>query len=96
MKKLSILLIGLLLVAGLAVAQEFDGSVSVDGSATVTFGVDLNTNYTGFANTASSSLSITLVAEGDVSAGGDDGLYGQIDIEDFSLDATGWPDWLYR
>lgn len=88
MKKLSILLIGLLLVAGLAVAQEFDGSVSVSGSASVTFGVDLNTNATGFQNTGSSSISITLVGDTDLTKGGDDGLYGEITIDSATITAA--------
>jgi len=87
MKKLSILLIGLLLITGFAVAQEFDGSVDVSGSASVTFGVDLNTNYTGFMNTATSSVSITLIAKQTVSATGDDDLYGEITITDLELTA---------
>jgi hypothetical protein len=83
MKKLSILLIGLLLVTGLAFADF--GDVDVSGSASVTFGVDLNTNYTGFANAASSSVTITLIDEGDGTTGGDDGLYGEITLEDWEL-----------
>jgi len=89
MKKLSILLIGLLLITGFAVAQEFDGSVEVAGTASVTFGVDLNTNYTGFMNAASSSVTITLVADTDVSATGDDDLYGEITIEGLEITADG-------
>ena len=87
MKKLSILLVGLLLVAGLAVAQEFDGSVEVSGSSSVTFGVDLNTNYTGFDNAADSSISITLVADFGGTTGGDDGLYGEITLTDLAISA---------
>lgn len=83
MKKLSILLIGLLLVSGFAFAQEFDPSVDLSGEASVTWGVDLNTNYTGFQNAASSTLTLTLVPEADATTGGDDGLYGEITISDF-------------
>jgi hypothetical protein len=88
MKKLSILLIGLLLITGFAVAQVFDGSVAVTGEASVTFGVDLDTNYTGFFNDADSTITITLVAETDVSATGDDGLYGEIVIDNVKITAT--------
>ena len=62
MKKLSILLIGLLLVAGFAVAQEFDGTVEVGGDASVTFGGDLDSQLHGFQNNSTSSIAITLVA----------------------------------
>lgn len=64
MKKLSILLIGLLLVTGFAFAQE----VTVDGEASLTFGVDLDTNQTGFQNSASSSIELEWLS-GDESAG---------------------------
>jgi hypothetical protein len=86
MKKLSILLIGLLLVTGLAFA-EF-GDISVTGSASVTWGVDLNTNATGFLNAGSSSVTLTLIDEGDGVTGGDDGLYGEITLTDWSMDIT--------
>jgi hypothetical protein len=83
MKKLSILLIGLLLVSGLAFA-EF-GAVTVTGSASVTFGVDLNTNYTGFANAGTSSVKIILVDEATKTTTGDDGLYGTIEVKKYDL-----------
>ena len=55
MKKLSILLIGLLLVASLGFAQD----VTIKGSATLTWGVDLDNNLmNGFKNEASSELSV--------------------------------------
>jgi hypothetical protein len=84
MKKLSILLIGLLLVTGLAFADF--GDVDVSGSASVTFGVDLDNGTTGFANAGTSSVTITLVDEADAEATGDDGLYGTITIEEYSLE----------
>lgn len=86
MKKLSILLIGLLLVSGLAFADF--GTVAVTGSASVTFGVDLDTNYTGFANDASSTLKITLVDKASGTTGGDDGLYGEITLKDWQASAS--------
>jgi len=64
MKKLSILLIGLLLVTGFAFAQD----VTVKGDATITFGVDLNNMATGFSNAASSSISLAWMS-GDESKG---------------------------
>jgi len=64
MKKLSILLIGLLLVAGLAVAQE----VTVSGSATIEFGVNLDSNTTGFNNSADSDINLAWLS-GDEESG---------------------------
>lgn len=64
MKKLSILLIGLLLVSGFAFAQD----VTVKGSASLTFGIDLDQSSTGFKNAASSSISLDWLS-GSESAG---------------------------
>jgi hypothetical protein len=84
MKKLSILLIGLLLVTGFAFADF--GDVDISGSASVTWGVDLNTNATGFLNAGSSDVTLTLIDEGSGTTGGDDGLYGEITLEDWSME----------
>lgn len=86
MKKLSILLIGLLLVSGLAFGADVavESSATIEGSASVTFGVDLNEGTTGFYNDASSTLTVTLVPEQDITVGGDDGIYGEITVEEFS------------
>ena len=91
MKKLSILLIGLLLVTGFAFAQEWSPSIDVSGSASVAFGVDLNNMATGFQNDASSSLSVELIAEVDLTTGGDDGLYGEITLSDVGYSEDGSP-----
>jgi hypothetical protein len=86
MKKLSILVLGLLLVSGFAFAQEFAPEVELSGSAAITFGVELNDSTTGFYNEATSSLTVTLVPEADATTGGDDGLYGEITIENFKFE----------
>jgi hypothetical protein len=86
MKKLSILLIGLLLVSGLAFADF--GTVAVTGSASVTWGIDLDTNATGFKNAGTSSVSLTLIDKASKETGGDDGLYGYIKVKDYSLKVT--------
>jgi hypothetical protein len=87
MKKLSILLIGLLLLGGFASADVMmEPAVALTGSATVTWGLDLNTNATGFMNTATGDLVITFVAEAtDEHSGGMDDLYGKIIITDYEL-----------
>jgi len=95
MKKLSILLIGLFLVAGLASASdEFSGTpaTDIDITASVTWGVDLNTGYTGFQNAASFDLELKWLDDADeldFDKGGDDGLYGYIKIEDAQLEVDG-------
>lgn len=64
MKKLSILLIGLLLVTGFAFGQD----VTVTGDASVTFGYDLDAGFAGFKNAASSAISLEWLA-GDAESG---------------------------
>jgi hypothetical protein len=83
MKKLSILLIGLLLVSGLAFADF--GTVEIEGDASVTWGIDLNSNATGFMNAGSSSVTLTLIDEASAETMGDDGLYGYIIVEEYEL-----------
>lgn len=70
MKKLSILLIVLLVAAAFVSAQEFAPEVTVSGSATATFGIDLNDPVTtGFENTATANIELKLVPSGTVSTG---------------------------
>jgi hypothetical protein len=92
---LSILFIGLLLVSGFAFAtDEFSGTpvTDIDITASVTWGVDLNTGYTGFQNAGSFDLELKWLDDGDeldFDKGGDDGLYGYIKIEDAQLEVDG-------
>ncbi len=70
MKKLSILLIVLLVAAAFVSAQEFAPEVTVSGSATATFGIDLNDPVTtGFENTATANIELKLVPSDTVSTG---------------------------
>jgi hypothetical protein len=98
MKKLSILLIGLLLVSGLAFASdEFAGTpaTDIDITASVTWGVDLNSGATGFQNAASFDAELYWLNDDDdtdFDKGGDDGLYGYIFVDDvyFEFDGGAW------
>ena len=77
MKKLSILLIGLLLVTGFAFAQE----VTATGEASLTFGVDLDgTPSTGFKNAASSTISLEWLSGSESS-----GEMGWITLSDWEI-----------
>lgn len=95
MKKLSILLIGLLLLTGLAFANdEFEGvpTTDIDISATMTWGVDLNTGYTGFTNAATWDAELWWLNAADevgFSKAGDDGLYGSIAITNVNVAVDG-------
>jgi hypothetical protein len=86
MKKLSILFVGLLLLTGFAFANdEFSATPvsDIDISATLTWGVDLNTGYTGFTNVASMDAELWwLNADDEIgfSKAGDDNMYGSIAV----------------
>lgn len=89
MKKLSILLIGLLLVSGMAIAQvDVPTAISaeLDAEASVTFGIDLNDGTAGFYNDFTTDLTLEIAPEDDYTVDGDDGLYGSITVEDVSID----------
>ena len=82
MKKLSILLIVLLVAAAFVSAQEFAPEVTVSGSATATFGIDLNDPVTtGFENTATATIELKLVPTGTASAG----EVGYISLSNFAV-----------
>ena len=81
MKKLSILLIVLLVAAAFVSAQEVAPSVTVTGSATATFGIDLDTQTTGFENTATATIELKLVPKGTVTKG----TVGTISLADFAV-----------
>lgn len=95
MKKLSILLIGLLLLTGFAFANdEFEAVpvTDIDISATLTWGVDLNTNYTGFTNAATFNADLWWINAGDeidFVKGGEDDLYGWIKVNDVNVSISG-------
>jgi hypothetical protein len=95
MKKLSILLIGLLLLTGFAFANdEFEAvpTTDIDITATMTWGVDFNTGYTGFTNVATWDAELWwLNADDEIgfSKAGDDDLYGSIAITNVNLSVDG-------
>jgi len=95
MKKLSILLIGLLLLTGFAFANdEFEAvpTTDIDITATMTWGVDLNTGYTGFTNAATWDAELWWLNAADevgFSKAGDDGLYGSIAITNVNVSVDG-------
>jgi hypothetical protein len=76
MKKFGILLIGMLLVASFAMAQE----VTIEANATFTIGYDLDTEQFGFKNESSSSLQVEWLFD-DTSTDG----VGFIKLTDISL-----------
>lgn len=99
MKKATLLIVLMLMVTFTASAVEL-GEPVIAGDATVTWGVNLNDPLsTGFVSENSSSITL-LVVEGSDSKGGE-GVYGEIQLNDFKIefdsnatidldDATNW------
>lgn len=86
MKRLTLLVV-LLGVMGLAAgfALEVKPAFTLTGSATLTWGVDLNDFSTGFTNAGSADFTVTLVAESSDTHEGKTGLYGSITISHLTL-----------
>ena len=89
MRKIALLTVPLLILGLFSVSADVDLgdglSATVSGDATLTWGLDLETNATGFTNASSAGLEITIAAE--QSAATDeldtDDLYAQISLNDF-------------
>jgi len=83
MKRIALLTV-LLLVVGLSLgfAQEFKPSFawSTAGTASVTWGINLDTMETGFQNAGSAQWTLTFVPGATLSKGADAPVYGKIDL----------------
>ena len=82
MKKAFALLLALALVGGAVFAE--DVAYTLSGSATLTWGYDLNTENHGFTNETEAQLTIDFVGE-QSSTHGEEPITGSIMIEDFSI-----------
>jgi hypothetical protein len=89
MKKAIVLLLALAVIGGAVFAE--DAPYTLTGSASMTWGYDLNTENHGFTNAATASLEFPLVAEGS-STHGEEAITGSITIKDFSLAVSGTDD----
>lgn len=91
MKRIALLTV-LLLVVGLSLgfAQEFKPSIawSTAGTASVTWGIDLDTMETGFVNAGSAQFTITLVPAVTLTKGADAPVYGEITLTTTALTLT--------
>lgn len=91
MKRLTLLTILLVVVGLTAGALEVKPAFTLSGSAVLNWGLDLDTMDTGFRNTATADLVVTLMAaDGTDTHAGKDGWYGSITLSDVdaSLDAA--------
>jgi len=87
MKRIALLTV-LLLVVGLTATFAIDVKpvVAITGTASLTWGYDLDTGFTGFKNTADSSFRVTLLAEdGTDTHAGTGAAYGSITVSNVEL-----------
>jgi hypothetical protein len=82
MKKALAILLALALVAGAAFAEE--PAYDLSGSASLTWGYDLDTEAHGFTNASSASLSFPLGATS--GSKGEEAITGMISISEFTVD----------
>ena len=89
MRKIALLTVPLLILGLFSVSADVDLgdglSATVSGDATLTWGLDLDNNATGFTNASSAGLEITIVPEQTLSQGegADDELWAEISLKDF-------------
>jgi hypothetical protein len=81
MKKALAILLALALVAGAAFAQE--PAYTLTGSASLTWGINLDTEAHGFTNAAAAKLVFPLGAKGDKKTG--EPITGEITISEFKV-----------
>jgi hypothetical protein len=82
MKKAFVLLLALAVIGGAAFAE--DAAYTLTGSASLTWGYDLNTEAHGFTNAMTSTITLPLVAKGS-SSKGEEAITGQIMLKDFAI-----------
>jgi hypothetical protein len=88
MKKSLLILLVLVVVGAMAFAEDVKATYSITGSATTTFGYDLNLSSSGFRTVNSITLGIVLVPTTTVSKGGE-GVYGYIELKEFVFGLDG-------
>ena len=95
MRKIALLTIPLLVLGLFSLSAEMmldptGVTVEVSGEATLTWGIDLETNATGFTSTSKSDLKVTIVPKQSTDTGmmDSDDLYAYIELKDFKWEVT--------
>ena len=95
MRKIALLTIPLLVLGLFSLSAEMmldptGVTVEVSGEATLTWGIDLDTNATGFMSTSSSDLKVTIVPQQSTDTGmmDSDDLYAYIELNDFKWEVN--------
>jgi hypothetical protein len=89
MKKLALILLALAVALPL-VAEDVDiadAKVSISGDATAKWGIDLDTNATGFTNELNAKMRLNFGLAGDMTGSGmDDGaIYGEVKLDEIEI-----------
>ena len=99
MRKIALLTVPLVILGLVSLhAEEMDAGpmvadspkVELKGNSTLTFGIDLDTNATGFSNTVETDLKVTLIpkATSDSGMDGMGDIYGWIELKDYKWEVT--------
>ena len=96
MRKIALLTMPLLVLGLFSLSAEMmldptGVSVEVSGEATLTWGIDLETNATGFTSTSKSDLKVIIVPKQSTNSGmmaDMDDLYAYIELKDFKWEVT--------
>lgn len=99
MRKIALLTVPLVILGLVSLhAEEMDAGpmvadspkVELKGNSTLTFGIDLDTNATGFSNTMETDLKVTLIpkATSDSGMDGMGNIYGWIELKDYKWEVT--------
>ena len=99
MRKIALLTVPLVILGLVSLhAEEMDAgpmvadspTVELKGNSTLTFGIDLNTNATGFSNSMETDLKVTLIpkATSDTGMNGMGDIYGWVELKDYKWEVT--------
>lgn len=98
MRKIALLTVPLVILGIVSLhAEEMAGpmvsdapKVELKGNSTLTFGIDLETNATGFTNTMETDLKVTLIPEATSNTGmnGMGDIYGWVELKDYKWEVT--------
>ena len=87
MKKLTLLIV-LFLTLGLTATFALDVEAAWAGTGTLTWGIDLNNNSTGFQNAYTGSVKLLFLDAADATASGEGAVYGWIELLDGTIALT--------
>lgn len=90
MRKLVIVFLALVVALPLVAGDVDNASVSLSGDATTKFGIDLDTNATGFTNSINAKVQLNFgLDDTAIGSGSDEGdIYGEVKIDEIEIKTT--------